>query len=135
MHTNDANNANKLIYPKLSYLIVGTCIDVHNELGKFGKEKQYADLFEQKLKEAKILYKRELKIGESGNIVDFLIGKKILLELKAKRVITKKDYYQIQRYLQEAKVKLGILVNFRGNYIKPIRVIRIDTKNKSKFLN
>ena len=106
MHTNDANNANKLIYPKLSYLIVGICFDVHNELGKFGKEKQYADLFEQKLKEAKILYKRELKIGESGNIVDFLIGKKIL-RVKGKKGNHKKGLLSNSALSSGSKGEIG----------------------------
>jgi hypothetical protein len=46
-----------------------------------------------------------------------------------KRILTKEDYYQLQRYLQESRAKLGLLVNFRNKYIKPKRVVRIDTKN------
>ena len=135
MHTYDTNNTNKLVYPKLSYIIVGICFDVHNELGKYAREKQYADLVEQKLKELKVEYKREFKIGDSGNIVDFLIANRIILELKTKRVVTKEAYYQAQRYLQQAKIKLGVIVNFRSNYLKPIRVVRIDTENKSKYIH
>ena len=57
----------------------------------------------------------------------------MVLELKAKKVITKDDYYQIQRYLQMLNIKLGLLVNFRNRYLKPIRVVRIDTDARSKF--
>ena len=35
--------------------------------------------------------------------------------------------------LQETQLKLGILVNFRNKYIKPVRIVRIDTFNKAKF--
>ena len=82
----------------------------------------------------KIRFERELSIGNSGNIVDFLIEDKIILELKAARIITKEVYYQIQRYLQESKIKLGMIVNFRNYYLKPIRVIRIDTNNSIKYI-
>jgi len=126
MNTNDTNITNKLIYPKLSYTVVGICFTVHNELGNFAKEKQYNNLIEKQLIESRIPYKRELNIGDSGNIIDFLIDEKIILEIKAKRIITKNDYFQIQRYLQESQIKLGILINFRDKYIKPHRVVRID---------
>ena len=133
INTNINTNIKKLIYPKLSYVITGICFDVHNELGKYAKERQYADKIERQLKEKKIPYKRELVVGDSGNIADFFIDDKIILELKAKRILTKEDYYQLQRYLQETRLRLGLLINFRNRYIKPIRVIRIDTDFGNKF--
>ena len=128
------NTNKKIIYPELSYLITGICFNTHNELNRFSREKQYGDLIEKKLKEIKIPYKRELSISESGNIVDFLIDNKIIIELKAKRIITKEDYYQLQRYLQVLNIKLGIIVNFREKYLVPKRVVKIDTDNKNKFV-
>jgi len=128
------NTNNDLIYPELSYLIVGICFSTHNELGPFCKEIQYSRYIEQKLKESKINFKREIPIGEGQNIIDFVIENKIVLELKAKRIITKDDYFQIQRYLQDSKLKLGIIVNFRSKYLRPLRVVRIDTANKEKFV-
>ena len=124
---------NKLIYPQLSYTIVGACFDAHNELGRFAREKQYCDVLEHKLRDLKIPYKREFHVKNTGNILDFIIDNKLILELKAKRVITKDDYYQIQRYLQILNIKLGLLVNFRNRYLKPIRIIRIETDARGKF--
>ncbi|MHB9019282.1 MAG: GxxExxY protein [Minisyncoccota bacterium] len=134
MHANDTNNTNKLIHPELSYIITGICFDTHNDLGRYSREKQYGDILEKKLKEIKLPYKRELTIKETGNIIDFLIDDKIILEIKAKRIITKEDYFQIQRYLQVLNIKLGLLINFRDKYIKPIRIVKIDTDLKSKFV-
>ena len=128
------NTNNKIIYPKLSYSVIGVCFSVHNELGRFSREKQYCDLIEKKLDEVKVTYKRELRVGDSGNIVDFLLADKIILEVKAKRILTKEDYYQLQRYLQALRIRLGIIVNFREKYLSPKRVVRIDTSNKNKFV-
>ena len=126
-------DANKLIYQELSYTLVGILFSVHNELGQYAREKQYCDLIEDKLRLVKIPYKREFKIANSGNTVDFLVEHKIILETKSKRILTKEDYFQLQRYLQESKIKLGLLVNFRNKYIKPVRIVRIDTDNKYKY--
>ena len=60
-----------------------------------------------------------------GNIVDFIIDGKILIDLKAKRFITKEDYYQMLRYLKSSGLKLGLVVNFRGTYLKPKRIINL----------
>jgi GxxExxY protein len=121
-------NKTNLIYPELSYIITGILFSVHNQLGQYAREKQYGDLIESKLKEIDIAHKRECKIGDSNNIVDFIVENKIILEIKAKRIITKEDYFQTQRYLQESNIKLALLVNFRNRYIKPTRVVRIENK-------
>ena len=130
----NTNKKEEIFFPELSYTINGVCFSVHNEVGPYAKEKQYADVVESKLRETGICFVREFRIGNTGNVVDFLIDDKIILELKAKRLLTKDDYYQVQRYLQETNIKLGLLVNFRNKYIRPARIIRIDTSNRIKFL-
>ena len=85
------------------------------------------------MKEKSVFYKRGLYISNSNNILDFLIDTKIVVELKTKRTLTKDDYFQTQRYLQESNIRLGLLVNFRNKYIKPVRIVRIDTENKNIY--
>ncbi len=61
------------------------------------------------------------------NVVDFVINKRLLVDLKAKSIVTKDDYYQMNRYLGAGEFKLGLIVNFRNKYLKPIRVIRSNS--------
>ncbi len=115
-----------LIYPELSFRIVGILYSVHNELGRFAKEKQYGDCLERLLELEKIMYQRELSIGDQGNRLDFFIEDKIILELKAKRFLVRQDFVQTQRYLQETQSDLALLVNFREESLKPRRIVRIE---------
>lgn len=116
----------KVMHPELSYKIVGILFEAHKELGSYAKEKQYGDFIEKRFKANNITCKRELAISNSGNIVDFLVEEKIVLELKSVRKIAKESYRQLQNYLQQTNMKLGILVNFRVPHLKPERVLKID---------
>jgi GxxExxY protein len=120
----------KIIHKNLSYRINGILFDVHNKLGRFCRERQYGDLIEKVLKETDLSFEREkaLPIDDIDNVftnrVDFGINGEILLDIKAKPLVTKDDYYQMNRYLDASGYKLGLIVNFRNKYLKPIRVIR-----------
>ena len=131
----ETNNQKKVevLYPELSYKIVGLAFEVHNELGPFAREKQYADLLEEKFKIENVKYRREFSMGDSGNIADFIVGenKEILLELKTVRVVGRAQFSQIQNYLQRSHIKLGILINFSDKYLRPKRVLRMGDKSQS----
>lgn len=112
-----------LIYPQLSYQITGLCFSAQKDLGRFCKERQYADKLEQLFKNSKIEYQREFEIKNIqpkfpiGNRVDFLVSNKIIIDLKTKNFITKDDYFQIQRYLKAANLELGMIINFRDSHL------------------
>lgn len=128
-----ANDTNKIIFPELSYKLVGLLFEAHNKIGRFGREKQYSDFLEKLFKTNRIIFEREkvLPVGclenKFTNRVDFGVEGQILLELKAKPIVTKEDYYQMNRYLDASGYKLGIIVNFRRQYLQPIRVIRANS--------
>ena len=125
-----------LVFPKLSYKITGLCLQIYKEIGRFCREKQYADKFEELLIKEGLKYKREYNLSKilkevvvEGNIVDFIIKGLdgiIIVDFKAKKFVTKEDYFQMQRYLKSAKAKLGLVVNFRNSFLKPKRVINPD---------
>jgi len=125
----------KVIYPELSYKICGFCFYIHNRLGRYRNEKQYADALEKLFKENKINYAREKALPpsfegerERRNITDFIVEDKIVVELKAKPVILKDDYFQTQRYLASCKKKLGLIFNFRQRYLRPKRILNSQVK-------
>lgn len=129
-----------LIYPKLSYKVTGLCLQTYKEMGRFCREKQYSDRFEELLNNEGLKYKREFDLSRyikdiniQGNIVDFIIKALdgiVIVDFKAKKFITKEDYFQMQRYLKCAKIKLGLIVNFRNTFLKPKRVINPDYDKK-----
>ncbi|EKE15169.1 MAG: hypothetical protein ACD_12C00124G0002 [uncultured bacterium] len=120
----------KLLFPELSYQVCGLLFEVHNSLGRYCNEEQYGDFLESLIKKNNLEYEREKVIpisfeGErvGRNKVDFCIENSIIVELKAKRILLKEDYYQLKRYLVAFKMELGLLVNFRDKFIKPKRIL------------
>jgi GxxExxY protein len=124
----DRKYGSNVIYPELSYVITGVLFEVHKELGCFEKEKHYGDIIAKKFLNMRIPFQREINIANTGNILDFIVDDKIVLELKSVRFITREYYRQIQNYLQQTRMKLGLLVNFRQKFLKPIRIILIDNQ-------
>jgi len=106
-------------------------------MGRFRSERQYCDKLEILFKEEKINFKREYElvklsdVNSLGNRVDFLIDNLIILDVKAKKFITKDDYFQMLRYLETADLQLGIIINFRNTYLKPKRIINSKFKSVS----
>jgi len=133
---------NKIVEKELSYKIVGMLFKIHQKLGRYCKERQYADALENSLKENGLDYKREMPIAtedRKSNFVDFCINDKILLDLKAKSFIEKEDYYQMQRYLSASNMELGLVANFRQKLLKPKRILNSGFKkdnsgNSDKFV-
>ena len=120
-----------LILKELSYRIVGLLYKVHQQLGRYCREKQYGDLFEKLLQKEGIKFHREYPIelaDKKSNFVDFYINNCLLVELKSKPFITKEDYHQTRRYLEAIKKELGLIVNFRNKYLKPKRVLNSKMK-------
>ena len=122
----------EIIFPEISYRLTGLFYKIHNKLGRFCTEKQYTDALAISLQEDEIEHKREkyirLNFGTEkkeiqGIFPDFVIKNIIVIDIKAKKFITKDDYNQMQRYLQLLNLRLGLIVNFRNTYLKPKRII------------
>lgn len=122
---------NKLIYPELSYQIVGVLFEVHNELGGNLKEKHYQKAVAVKLKERKINFIEQyyIPIKIAGEDVgryffDFLIDDKIVLELKVGRF--KSTYFkQLLSYIKTGNFKLGIVASFYEDEVRFKRILNL----------
>lgn len=122
--------SDNVLYPDLSYRLNGIFYEVQNKLGRNRSERSYGDLIEEKCKKSNITYVREHPIApsfegeaERRNIADFIVEKKIVVELKVCRIIKKEHYFQVRRYLEASGLELGIIVNFRQKYLHPKRVL------------
>jgi len=130
--TNNTNtNMDKVVYPELSYIIMGILFEVHNKLGTKYQEKHYQRAIETKLKQSKISYKREMEVGidfeneKLGDFyLDFIVDNKIILETKKVWQITQDDIKQVLRYLDATNLKLAIIANFKHKRLEYRRVLK-----------
>ena len=114
-----------LLFPELSYQLIGVLFDVHNTLGYGYQEKYYQKAIAALLKKLKILFREqvlvEIKVGDeviAKGYADFLIDEKIILEIKKGDSFRKNNIDQLHSYLKMTGLKLGILANFtsKGDY-------------------
>ena len=119
-----------LIYPELSYQIVGILFDVYNELGPGHREKYYQQAIALALKNNNIGFEREAyipvkyrasKVGKY--FLDFLVGSKVVLEVKKGDYFPAGNIKQVDTYLKATGLKLGILANFTNSGIKFKRIV------------
>ncbi len=123
-----------LLYPELSYQIVGALFEVHNALGAGHHERYYQRALADELKRRNLIFQeqvhtplifKEEKVGEY--YLDFLIENKIVLEIKKGDRFSKKHINQVLSYLKTQNLKLGIVANFGLNELKFKRIINFNS--------
>ncbi len=122
-----------LIYPELSYQLVGLAYTVFNELGHGHLEKVYQKAYAKELKEANITFKEQAPYqviykGEviGNNYLDFLIETKIIIELKRSDFYSKKYIDQVSNYIKVSGLKLAILINFTSTGVRIKRIVNTE---------
>jgi len=114
-----------VVFPELSYKIIGAAFTVFNELGWGLKEKEYQKALALEFKNSYLHFDEQVFIPITYNntrignyYADFIIEGKVLLELK---VVHKLGYSQVKQvlgYLKIAGIKLGILIYFTKEGVK-----------------
>jgi GxxExxY protein len=123
----------KIIYPELSYKIIGIAYKIFNTLGFGHKEIFYQRAFANELQDSKINFKREsrypifYKNKTIGTYIpDFLIEDKIVVELKVRPKIGYTHIKQTLNYLRTTNLKLAIIIYFTKDGVKSRRIVNIQ---------
>jgi len=121
-----------IIYPGLSYKIIGILFNVWNTVGSNHKENFYQKAVARDFSEAGLDFKEQLpvKINYKGKPIgiyyfDFLIEDKVVLEVKVRDYFSKKDISQLYSYLKAKNLKLGLIVHFAKTGVRIKRVVNI----------
>ena len=124
---------NDLVYPELSYQIVGALFTVYNKLGSGYQEKYYQKAVGSELRSLGLLYKEQVRLPLSYNqeslgsyYLDFLIDNKIVLELKKDERFSRRNIEQVYAYLKASNLKLGIIANFGKKELQFKRILNIS---------
>lgn len=121
-----------VIFPELSYRIVGTLFDVSNSIGCGHLERVYQKAVAEALKTEGLKFKEQVpvqvdyqgkKVGKY--FLDFLIEDKVVLELKQGERFLRGNINQVNAYLKSTGLKLAILANFTPQGVLFSRLVNI----------
>ncbi len=127
---------NNLVHGTLTGKIIGAAMEVHRHLGPGFLENVYEEAlayeFElqnisfEKQKEIPVIYKNK---QVKHFICDFLIDKKVVVEIKAIKEIGEIEKLQVINYLKAGVFEVGLLINFGCKSLEYKRLV--NTKMES----
>jgi len=127
--THNTNNP-KLIYPELSYQLVGVLYKADNLLGYGHSEKKICEAITAILKEENISFSEQVPLliqitrdKKIKYIADYIIDNKIVLEIKVGSKFQKGNFMQLLSYLKSSNYKLGIISVFTPQGVKYKRIV------------
>jgi len=122
-----------LLYPELSYRIIGSAFDVHNELGGGHSEKYYQRALVEAFSKINLKFCEQVNcpIDYNNKIVgrkflDFLVEDKVVVEIKKGNRFSKSHIDQVLEYLKMNNLKLAILINFGNEDVIFKRIINFQ---------
>ena len=127
--------AEQYLFAEITRKIIGCAMKVHAALGNGFQEVIYQRCLAIEMQDSGLNFTRELEMPlfykdtEVGTRrVDFLVERKVLVELKAISEITLLHHAQIINYLNAYKLDIGLLINFGEKSLTYKRFIK---SNKS----
>lgn len=125
-----------LVYPDLSYKIIGVAFKVFNKLGYGHQEKYFQRAMALEFNEENLRYIREKEIKLNYNnrcigkyFLDFVVENKVLLELKVVPQFKHVHIKQALEYLNVVNSKLAILIYFTKDGARYRRIINPKLAN------
>ncbi len=102
--------------------IIGCAIKVHKKLGPGFLESVYQAALAYELKQIGLNFEKEKQLPvkyediylEVGFRCDFLVEKKVIIECKAIKELTKLDEAQLLNYLKITDLHVGLIINFNS---------------------
>jgi len=119
-----------LLYSDLTREIIGAAMEVHKTIGSGFLESVYEEALAIEFDLRKVRYERQKGIDvfykgwlAKQFVCDFLVGEKVLVELKALKAITGVEEAQILNYLRATGLEVGLLINFGERSLKYKRMV------------
>ena len=119
-----------LIYPELSYQIIGISFKIFNKLGYGFQEKYYQRVFSKEFDIIGLKYEKEKVIDIKYDnkflgryLLDFVVDNKIVVELKVRPRLGYVDIKQTLNYLKTGQYKLALIIYFTKEGIKYRRIV------------
>lgn len=118
------------LYEELSQEVYNAASEVYDTLGSGFLEKVYEKAFIVELNNRgiKVEAQKPLEIYYKGTNVgtyyaDIVIEDKIIVELKAQKMVAHENFTQLLNYLRASGLRLGLLINFGGEKLFVKRLI------------
>jgi len=111
---------------ELTHLVIGAAIDIHRTLGPGLLEAVYEECLAKEFSLRSIPYERQKPIPlvykdlklECGYRLDFLIGKRVVVEIKSIETIAPIHETVMLTYLRLSESPIGLLINFNVPVLK-----------------
>jgi GxxExxY protein len=119
-----------MIHEELTRSIIGAAMEVHRLLGPGFLESVYEHALAAELTERQIQFQRQTPISvrykqtEVGEYrADFLVDRKVILEIKATTALIEEHHAQVLHYLAATGLRLALLLNFGAKSLQFKRII------------
>lgn len=105
---------------EISHAIIGAAIEVHKELGPGLLESVYEEAMCYELSQVGLAFERQQRVPIRYKTVmlatplklDLIVEGKVIVDNKAKQLVTAIDKQALLTYLRLRKVHLGLIINF-----------------------
>ena len=110
---------------ELAREVIGAAIEVHRHFGPGFLESIYDDAMAVELRDRGLPFRRQVSmklmyksclVGQGR--VDLVVGRRLLVELKAVKAVEPIHRAQVMSYLKATGLKLGLLMNFNVELLK-----------------
>jgi GxxExxY protein len=121
-----------ILYPELSYLIVGCAFDVFNSIGPGHIERYYQNAMRIAFQDKSLNFKEQVycPLRFKGQFVgkgflDYLVEDKIVVEIKKGENFSLTNIEQVVQYLKNNNLQLGLLINFGFQKVHIKRIVNL----------